>query len=257
MFRNMSFTTKATWIFLLAAHLIAPGIQGQPAARDSVAGEEGYSEAVSQYHTYLTPEANLFRGPEYVAYDRQLRDGHPYYGENSRRMGSVYYNGIFYPRMLLLYDLVQDLVIINDPHNYFTIGLIGPLVDSFSLEAHFFLRLSDSLNPTAPRNGFYERLYQGRIIVLKKEKKRIEKDLSSGQYVQLYVPPADSSYYLKIGNTYYSVNNNKSLLYALKDKKKEARKFMRSNHLSMRNDRENTLLKVSAWYDTPDHYAMQ
>jgi hypothetical protein len=56
-----------------------------------------------------------------------------------------------------------------------------------------------------------------------------------------------------MGKVYHTVNNNKSLLYVLKDRKKEVRKFIRTNHLSMRRDRENTLIKVTAWYDNPAH----
>jgi hypothetical protein len=49
------------------------------------------------------------------------------------------------------------------------------------------------------------------------------------------------------------VNNNRSLFNILKDKKKDLKKFIRSQQLSMRKDRENTLIKVTAWYDSLPH----
>jgi hypothetical protein len=35
----------------------------------------------------------------------------------------------------------------------------------------------------------------------------------------------------------------------MKDKSKELRKFIRKSGLSVRKDKENTLLKAAAWYD--------
>jgi hypothetical protein len=249
----MRFTTKICWLSLLFCHLYSPDIQGQAITRDSSSVADGYADALIFYHAYLTPETRLYRGPEYLTYDRLLRDGHPYYGENSKRSGTVYYDGIFFDHVMLRYDIVSDLVILNDPYNVFRIAMISELLDSFTIEDHFFIHLSDSLNPNQPRNGFYERLYNGRIVLLKREKKIVQEDLYSSDHVERFIDHTDSSYYLRMGKVYHTVNNNKSLFYTLKDRKREVRKFIRTNHLSMRRDRENTLIKVTAWYDNPAH----
>ena len=245
----MRLTTKISYLFLLFCHLYTPHVLGQPVVIDTLPADD-YGGALGIYHAYLTPETALFWGPEYLAYDRTLRDGHPYYGENSRREGTVYYNKIFYNHVFLLYDIVTDQAVMNDPFNIFKIGLISERLDSFTIENHFFLHLTDSLNPTQPRNGFYERLYKGGIVLLKRERKVIQEDLYSSDHVERFIDGTDSSYYLKIGNEYHPVNNTRSLLYVLKDRKKEVRKFIRANQLDMRKDRENTLIKVTAWYDS-------
>jgi hypothetical protein len=60
---------------------------------------------------------------------------------------------------------------------------------------------------------------------------------------------ANVSYWFRKGDTWYAVNNQRSLLAAIKDKSKQAKKFMRSNHLRMRKDKQTTLVKVITWYD--------
>ena len=257
----MSQRTKINCLFLLLFYAYAPPSWGQPikGTKDSASWgqpekiDDGYTEAINLYHSYLRPESALFHGPEYVAYDRQLREGHPYYGENRKRPGTIGYNGIFYRNVSLLYDLVLDQVVMDDPYNVFKIALLTDWIDSFSIEDHFFIHLRDSLNPSAPRVGFYESLYKGRIMLLKKEKKHIQEDLYSSDHVERFIEGTDSLYYLKMGDQYLSVNNSKSLLAALKNRKKEVRKFIRANNLSMRYDRENTLIKVAAWYDNANH----
>jgi len=251
----MSFLTKICCVSLLFCHLNV-GVawaqsQTQPSLPDSLTPNTlaAYDTALSQYHAYLAPETGLFRGSEYGTYDLTLREGQPYFGEKRRRPGTVSYNHIFYDHVMLLYDEVKDLVIMYDYFNLFKITLFPEMVDRFSIENHRFIRLTDSLNPTQPRNGYYEVLYQGRMMLLKKEKKIVQEDLNSGPQVQFFIEGADTAFYLKKGNSYYPVNNTKSLLHALKDRSRDVKKFIRSNGLSVRKDRENTLIKVSAWYD--------
>ncbi len=250
----MRLTTKTFWpILLVCAHLSLLG-RAQSVADDSDSLiQTAYDSAVSQYHTYMTPETHLFRGSEYVTYAQVLKEGYPYFGENSKRKGMVAYNKIRYNDVYLYYDLVTGQVVMNDFYNVFKIALYSPLVDSFSIENHFFIHLRDSLNPTAPRNGFYERLYNGHIQLLKKEKKDIQEDLYSSNVAQRFIQGADSAYYLKIGDVYHPVNNNRSLRNVLKDHKKELKKFIRTQQLSLRKQREITLIKVTAWYDSLTH----
>lgn len=248
----MKLRTKAFSLSLLfCVPLFLPG-RAQTLA-DNEPGQTAYDSAVSQYHASMVPETHLFRGAEYVTYAQTLKEGYPYFGENSLRKGMVAYNKIVYNNVYLYYDLVTGQVVMNDFYNVFKIALYNPLIDSFSIEDHFFIQLRDSLNPTAPRNGFYERLYNGHILLLKKEKKEIQEDLYSSNVAQRFIRGADSTYYFKIGNVYHPVNNNRSLQNVLRDQRAALKKFIRTQHLSMRKQREITLIKVTAWYDSLPH----
>ena len=247
----MPFSFKTCCFFLLLYLSLSLNIQAQPAEKekDSLITATAYAGALQLYHAYLTPETGLFRGPRYLEYVHILREGHPYFDDGRMHEGTVLYDGIFYEHLTLLYDLVKGWAVINDAFNNYKIALIGEQVDRFTIEQHVFIRLRDSLNPSQPRNGFYEQLYKGKISLLKKEKKVVEDDLSNPPLgVQHYITHT-VSYYLKKGNTYYPVNNKASLSFAMKDKSKELRKFIRKSGLSIRKDKENTLLKAAAWYD--------
>lgn len=248
----MSSLTRLYCGSLLFCHLLTGSAQAQSVPSDSLpaGARAAYDTALDQYHTYLAPESGLYRGNEYASYEYQLRSGHPYFDDNRRHMGTVHYDGVQYNNVLLQYDEVTDQVLLYDVNSLFRIALYSDLIDRFTFDAHRFIRLKDSLNPTQPHNGFYEVLYQGRISLLKKEKKAIQEDLYSSSHVERYIAGADTSYYLKKGDVYYPVRNTKTLLRALKDRSKDVKKFIRTSGLSMRKDRENTLIKVVAWYDT-------
>ena len=232
--------------------LFTQRIHAQPSRKDSLLIDSAYAGALHGYHAYLTPEAGLYRGAQYVKYTDKLREGHPYFDENRMHKGTIAYNGILYEDIPLIYDLVKELLIINDPSNTHLISLINAQVDHFTIEQHLFIRLSDSLNPSSPGNGFYEQLYNGRIRLLKKEKKTIHKEESIGEGILLTINRT-VFYYLKIGETYYEIGNRKSLLHALKDRNKEVKKFIRENDLNVQKDTENALLKVVTWYDSIQH----
>jgi hypothetical protein len=240
---------------MLFCQLIIGNALAQPAPADSLSSlspdtQSAYDTALKWYHAYLFPETGLFRGMEYGTYDIHLRDGNPYFIDKKRHPGNIVYDSVLYNNVLLQYDEVKDIVLLYDYSNIFKINLFPEMVDRFTMDDHRFIRLKDSLNPNQPRNGFYEVLYKGRITLLKKEKKIIQEDLYSSNVAQYFIEGADTSYYLKKANVYYPVNTSRSLLRALKDRSRDVKKFIRSNGLSMRRDKLNTLIKVSAWYDT-------
>ena len=229
--------------------------QAQPIAKDSQLSDSAYADALQLYHAYLTPEPGLYRGSRYVDYAFRIQEGQPFFGSGDIGVGTVTYNGIFYDHVPMLYDLVLGSVIINDPMHVYKISLIMDLVDSFNIADHPFIRLRDSLNPSAPRNGYYERLYQreGGFTLLKKEKKTyIQNMVVSSDNIQNYINYS-TAYYLKKGNTYYSVNSKNALFNVLKDRKPDVKKFIRKNNLNWRQDKEDLILKVISWYDTLNH----
>src|ERR1700761_959168 len=138
----MKLRTKAFWLILLVCPLLTLRLRAQPPATAKADDTQAaYDSALSQYHAYMAPETHLYRGPEYVAYAQLLKEGYPYFGENSRRKGTLFYDGILYKDVSLYYDLVTGQVVINDLYNVFKIALITPLIDSFSIENHFFIHL--------------------------------------------------------------------------------------------------------------------
>jgi len=240
--------SKTICCLLLYYALSSPVLKAQSVQKDSLLLDSSTALALRHYHTYVSPATELYRGPEYVDYAYQIKDGNPYF-EDSLIAGSILYNGVLYEHIPLLFDEVLDLVVIKDPYDVWKMSLNREHVDSFTIEDHRFIRVGDSLNPTAPRNGYYEQLYRGRIRLLRREAKTVQIQASFlNQGFEKYTLTS-TSYYLKKGDTYFAVNNERSLLAAIKDKGREAKRFMRSNHLRMRKDKQNTLVKVITWYD--------
>ncbi len=233
--------------FLFLYILLTMSTQAQLLGQDSLTNRLAFDQAVRQYHEYLTPEAGLYRGGEYARYAFTFKEGHPFFEQDHMRRGAVLYKGILYNDVPLIYDLVQESLVTNDVYNTYLIALINEELDSFTIENNIFIHLRDSRDPTQPRAGFYQQLYKGHTCLMKKERKTIREEISNT--VERYIDYS-VSYYLKKEDTWYPVNNRKSLFHALRDNGPELKKFMRKNKLRLREDKENVLLKVAAWYDS-------
>jgi hypothetical protein len=122
--RLMRLLYKTTCIFLLICIVLCLKIQAQSEAGDTSISSRAYGLALRQYHDYLDPEPNLYRGGQYAEYGFLLKDGHPFFGEDRLRKGTVVYNGILYENVALLYDEVQDQPVTPDPLKVFKIALI-------------------------------------------------------------------------------------------------------------------------------------
>jgi len=242
----MSLPNHCYCLLLLLCSLSVSRTQAQS---DTLPGNLALNNAIQQYHAYLTPEPGLYRGSQYVIFPFPFKEGHPYFDQDHMQTGSVLYNGILYKDIPLIYDLVRGLLVTLDVSKAFKLSFINQQVDSFTIQNHIFIHLKDSLNPAVPRHGFYEVLYNGRITLLKKEKKTIREDISFG-ILNRYIDVPPTGYYLKKDTTWYTIYNRKGLFRALRDKSQELKKFLRSNKIKFKDDKDNTLIKSAIWYDS-------
>jgi hypothetical protein len=250
----MRFPNARFWTFLILSALATLRTEAQSFLKDSPISDSQYAAALRQYHVYVAPEVGLYRGIQYVDYDFTIQRGHPFYGLDSIRYGSVWYNGVGYDSVRMLYDLVKDQLVILDPYNVYKISLYMDRVDSFALDGHLFIRVRDSLAPPSLRFGYCEVIHQGRLVLLRQEQKFLRENLTqTSDNVRLYID-ASVSYYLKKDGRYQAVKTRKGLFDFLKDRRRsDIKRIMRKSKLKWRKDREQLLQLVATWYDGANH----
>ncbi|HUB61173.1 MAG TPA: hypothetical protein VL978_10745 [Puia sp.] len=242
------------WTFPLLFTLTFMKTEAQSSLEDSPSADSAYAVALREYHAYVAPEVGLYRGIQYVDYDYTIQKGQPFLGPDLIRDGSVWYGGIEYRHVSMEYDLVKEQLVIMDPFHVFKISLYMDLVDSFALGGNRYFRIRDSLAPSSMRAGYWDRVYQGRIVLLKREHKtRNENIVISSDNVRYFID-SSASYYIRRNNVYLPVNNKKELFDALKDRKRsEIRRVLRKSGLPWRDNKEELLRRVAAWYDGIKH----
>jgi hypothetical protein len=229
-------------------------MEAQSSLKDSSIPDSAGAVALRQYHNYIAPEVALYRGIQYMDYDFSVQRGQPFLGPDEVRAGSVWYSGMKYDHVPMLFDLVKEQLVIMDPFNVFKISLYMNLVDSFSLDGHLYFPMRDSLAPPSMRSGFWDRIYQGKVVLLKRERKSLNESIMvSPDNVRFFIL-SSVSYYFQKGGAYHPVNDKKELFDALNDRRRsEIRRVMRRSGLDWRDNKEQLLQLVAAWYDGVNH----
>ena len=238
---------------LIISALTALSTDAQSSLKEYPVPDSAYAIAMRQYHSYVAPEVGLFRGTQYIDYDYTVQKGQPYFGLDSIRTGSVWYGGVAYDHVRMLYDLIKDQLVILDPYSIYKIALYMDLVDSFALDGHMLVRIRDSLAPAWLRPTYVEPIYRGGLVLLKRERKFMHENLViSSDNVRLFID-GSSEYYLKKGGIYHAVNTREALYDLLKDRRSEIRRLVRKSKLKWHKEKERLLQLVVAWYDGATH----
>jgi len=188
----------------------------------------------------------LFSGREYTGYDRQFK-GEPYFISDSMNAGSVWYNGLCFRDIPMLYDILNDNLIILSFLKDTRICLASERTDSFRLLGHSFIRiLTDSSQPQPIPSGFYDEIYPGKTAVLIRRWKTGIMPIDPGQpprYIQR------TAWFIKKKDLYYPVHSKKEFFALLADKRKQVLKYLRSQNLKYRKDPELTMSRAAEYYD--------
>ncbi|MEJ7588933.1 MAG: hypothetical protein WKI04_15360 [Ferruginibacter sp.] len=200
---------------------------------------------IQLYADSLNENLRLYNGNEFTGNFPGV-PGHPFFEFPQPQKGTVFYDGIRYPNVLLSYDIINDDVIFVDTARNRVIKLISQKVDWFSIQHHLFINVREDSNArNMPARGFYELLYEGAGAVLSKQKKQYEQALKGDEtsgFIQW------TWYYVRKGATFYAINNKHSLLAVCKDYKSEVAKFIEKENLNFKKDPAIMIIKVMDYY---------
>jgi hypothetical protein len=233
-------------ICLLAACLSSHTLSAQSQQEDSIFYQSALSHTISVYYDQLGDQSRLFNGSLYAPIELTFQKGSPYFLIDKASSGSVVYDSIFYPNLAVFYEDYRQYLVVVD--HAFQLQLRNEKVSSFTIaDHHFEYVFSDNLNKGIPVSAFYEVLYNGRSRILKHTSKKIREVLSTNE-LRRYMDEFDD-YYIRGRNEYTIVNSKRELLNFMNDHKKEIQRFIRKNKLDFKNDKDNTLSQVAAYYD--------
>jgi hypothetical protein len=214
--------------------------------RDTLFVETALEKARDEYTIGMEGQSNIYSGTEHPE-QRNLRAGHhPFFLTDDWSDGSVLYDGEFYNKVSLMYDISVDKLIVEHYYNHSMVQLFTRRVDRFSFMGHNFIRISANKgNLTA---GLYELLYDGDTKVLAKHEKMKQRTIQSRKVIFYYIQK--TRYYILKDGAYQAVKDKSSLLGILEDQKPVLKKFVRDNKVDFRRQRGKAIAQVAEFYDT-------
>jgi len=215
---------------------------------DSSSQQNGFKNAISVFNKSLGEESPIYNGPEYSFYP-PIYKGNAYFMDiNSFTSGSIYYDGILFKNVPMLYDLYSDKVVVLLYNHFSKFSLLNDRLKSFDFSGHHFINiLADSLEENSNiKPGIYDQLYNGKLQVLVKRTKNIQNSPGTTGVESYFNPVTD--YFLKKNNVYYRIGGEGSFINVLKDKKKELQQYIKANKIKFRKTPEESMVKLASYY---------
>lgn len=207
------------------------------------------------YYTNLIQDKSaLYTGSEYKL-PPQTDKEYPYFiksnvvmdDEEFWKTGNIIFNQELYTGVPILYDLVQDMVIIEnwtgDP-----IMLVKEKVSYFSVGTSEFVQIANASQVDLPRDGFYELLYDGVMRVVGRHNKTQQERIENRTLLTYYT--YKQRYYLLKNGKYYPISSKGDLFKLLADRKAELRNYVREQKISVSRKNPESFARIAAFYDS-------
>jgi len=219
----------------------------QNSATDSTFYQRAIGNALGVYHQSFGNQSALYNGSKYYQYPFNFKEGDPFFYSAQPAIGSVYYDGIKYDSLMMQYEEIKDVVVINEQAK--KLQLLNEKVTGFNLYNAHFVRLVKDSFPNSPINtGFYQVLYSGNVWLLKKQVKTIREVINATEILRF--ADEKNHYYIKKDGQIYSIKSRNDFFNLFDDKRKELQQFVNANKLRFRKDRDNMLTRATAYYDS-------
>ena len=240
-----------SFLFLSTFFVIPNKSLSQNFISDTAGKETRLKNAIDLYHSFLSPETGLYDGSEYLYntyYPAPITEGHPFFQSKIYDTGTVFYNNVLYEKVPLLYDIIKDELLTSDPSSIYILRLNSERISWFTIWGHTFVRLTERITNSEMQPGFYDLLYNGKTSLFRKVSKTLQENNATFQGINRYAVESNG-YFIKKDNRYYKIQNKKSLIAVLSNKKKEVGQFIKKNKLNIKKDKANAFTKAVAYYD--------
>jgi len=208
--------------------------------------DSSYARAVNVYDNTIGINSHLFNGSEYADYDHRTT-GTPFFKQNSFSEGSIVYDDIQYTQIQMIYDIVRDEIAIKK-EGYLPLLLVKQKIAAFDLAGHHFIKITtDSLTTGLKISGFYDVLYNGNTKLFAKRNKEIEEEIKFQERESAFIEKDE--YYILNDGVFYTVNDKRSVLNALKDRKADVAKYLKQQKIKFKKNTENAMMKTIVYYN--------
>ena len=244
--KNSFWGLTAIWIFCLF-NLHCAYAQ---ALSDSSVYTQSRDQVYALYKKAIGENLHIYSGNEYVAPSAQGQKllGNPYFLSDQFLEGSIYYDGNYYKKIPVHFQIQDEKLIITHPVTHTPIELLNEKISYFTIGNYEFFKIpAQTASLLHTSKLYYNKLYNGSVIIWAIRDKKYT--LSAKAEDQTATYKEYDQYYLQKGNNFYSIESEKELLKVLPEKKAELKKFIRLHHLKFNADLEKNLILTVQYYD--------
>ena len=192
----------------------------------------------------------VFNGKVYNDHPKFKDHEHAYFQTHQYTIGSVVYNGIFYPELRLKYDILRDELVLLDDDQIDGIVLQPEYVDSFFIHGYQFINIKPEIPHKGIEIGYYNLLYKGESLsLLVKRAKEVTEKID--QQIEKVISQKETYYLLK-NSIYQPIKSKNDLLKLLRRTDDKNQEYIKANKLNFGKDFEHSVLSIVRFNDATD-----
>ncbi len=209
--------------------------------------ETGYNILDSALRVYRTDD-RLVNGKNYKAKHIRAK-GHPYFLTSKWTKSTLYIKGITFYDVPLKYDIVDDILIINNvsfDHISKNVILHSFYIDSLRIGSHFF---HNTTNLNSRKGiGIAELIYQGNISAYYKHFNEFKEEYTPSLPFGKYFDP-EKKLYLANQDNYTLIRSKKILIKYFEGHEKEVKHFLRRKKIRLKKASANQITSILKFYE--------
>ena len=205
-----------------------------------------YQAVETYFQNEIGANSHLYTGEAYPAYAPGIK-GDPFFMITQMKAGDIFYDGVLYKNIPMLYDITADKVIINRYNGNETMQLLNEKIKYFTFEGHRFENLATVEEKQDVSKKLFNVLTNGKATLLAQRIKHIKHGLKAEDP---YSFVEEDAFWIRNGNNLFVVTNRNDALQALADKKTQVKIFIRKNRLKFKKKIEKDLIELVNYYES-------
>jgi hypothetical protein len=213
----------------------------QNAPADTLLYSNSAKLVIDYFNTTIAEQSEIYNGAKYELYPPANKGTFYFLDKNYCVPSLIRYNGTWFKKIPVLYDIHNDAMISVNGNNLFVLDA-ERTSDIYLLDHHFIYLNTKSQDDLAP--GFYDLLYEGKSQVLVKRTKLIDESKTTE-----IIYEDKTAIYVKKDNKYFPVSSKGALMDIFKNKSKELKQYLKSNKIKYNKDEQGAVARLAGYYD--------
>ena len=163
-------------------------------------------------------------------------------------MSTIVYEGNVYKNVPVVYDSFNDVLVARRRDGHTKYVLRPEKATRFQLNGHNFVRITFPEVKNAPKDGYYEELYNGKSSVIAKRSKARSENITQQEGIKIVFEDVNILY-IKKNDIYNRVKSRGDVLKLFKDKADALNKYIKSGAVNSTDSNEQAIVKLATYYD--------
>lgn len=225
-------------------------VEAQSVQADTLFLKSAITKARAIYLEAFKDQFPLYNG---IAYNEVVHGndrGHPFFLQSNFSNEKIWFDGVLYENIPLIYDVQQDVVVVKLEGTNYKVALVSDKIKKFTLSGHLFERLkSTQIGAPSPAEGFYEALHDGTVRVYCKHLKKVVELNNTWEVRKNYQDK--SEYFVYKDGRYWNVER-KSTLLNIFDNESAMKEYIKKSKVSFR-DKAKFIVLTAEFYEKQFH----